>query len=100
MAFLEAQASGLPVVAGPSGGVPDIVENGATGFLCPEGDARAFAAALDRFLSDPAVVSDFGRSAVQHAERHLDTAIACRKLQEILRKAQAIHAARQTGTTS
>ena len=98
LVLIEAQASGMPVVAGHSGGVPDIVDSGKTGHLCPEGDARAFAAALDRLLSDRAALSEFGKSAALHAERNLDTAIAGRKLQEILRKAQAIHAGRQSGT--
>ena len=98
LVLIEAQASGMPVVAGQSGGVPDIVDSGTTGHLCPEGDARLFAAALDRLLGDPVNVSEFGRSAALHAERNFDTAIATRKLQEILRKAQAVHAERQTST--
>ena len=45
MAFLEAQAAGLPVVAGRTGGVPAVVADGVTGVLTPIGDAAAFAAA-------------------------------------------------------
>ena len=40
MAFLEAQAAGLPVVAGRTGGVPAVVADGVTGVLTPIGDAR------------------------------------------------------------
>jgi glycosyltransferase involved in cell wall biosynthesis len=50
MALLEAQACGLPVLAGASGGVPGIVADGKTGFLTPPGDAAAFAAALKSAL--------------------------------------------------
>ncbi len=50
MALLEAQASGLPVVAGASGGVAGIVAAGETGLLTPPGDAAAFAAAVRRLL--------------------------------------------------
>ena len=50
MALLEAQACGLPVLAGASGGVPAIVADGKTGFLVPPGDATAFAAALKAAL--------------------------------------------------
>jgi glycosyltransferase involved in cell wall biosynthesis len=46
MALLEAQASGLAVVAGASGGVGEIIEPEVTGLLVAPGDARAFAAAV------------------------------------------------------
>lgn len=100
LVLIEAQAAGMPVVAGRSGGVPDIVCDGKTGYLCPEGDAGAFAAALDRLLADRRTVSEFGRSAATHAERDLDTEIACRKLGGFLHEAQAIHAARKSGPAS
>jgi len=46
MALLEAQASGLAVVAGESGGVGEIIEPEVTGLLVATGDAGAFAAAV------------------------------------------------------
>lgn len=52
MALLEAQAAGTAVVAGAAGGVPDIVRDGETGLLVPEGDAGAFADAVRRLLVD------------------------------------------------
>jgi len=53
MAFLEAQASGVPVVAGRTGGVPAVVADGVAGVLTPIGDAASFAAAVGRLLDDP-----------------------------------------------
>ncbi|MEX2454236.1 MAG: glycosyltransferase family 4 protein [Rhodospirillaceae bacterium] len=53
MALLEAQAAGLPAVAGRAGGVADIVRDGTTGLLTPEGDVKAFAAALSRLIAAP-----------------------------------------------
>jgi len=52
MAYLEAQAAGLPVVAGAERGVPDVVADGRTGLLCPPGDAGAMARAVDHLLAD------------------------------------------------
>jgi glycosyltransferase involved in cell wall biosynthesis len=71
MALLEAQAAGLPVVAGRTGGVPDIVEDGATGLLVPIGDAAAFAASVAALLDDPARRRAMGEAARRCvAERH------------------------------
>jgi glycosyltransferase involved in cell wall biosynthesis len=47
MALLEAQACGLPVVAGAWGGVPAIIVDGKTGWLSAPGDAAAFTADVD-----------------------------------------------------
>ena len=52
MALLEAQAAGLPVVAGRGGGVAGVVRDGDTGLLTAPGDADAFGAALRRLLTD------------------------------------------------
>lgn len=52
LAYLEAQAAGLPVVAQRTAGVPEVVEDGETGLLTPEGDVAAFAAAIRNLLRD------------------------------------------------
>ncbi|MBM3267066.1 MAG: glycosyltransferase family 4 protein [Candidatus Sericytochromatia bacterium] len=49
---LEALATGRPVVAAASGGIPEIVDDGVHGFLVPHGDADALAAALARLLGN------------------------------------------------
>ncbi len=53
MALLEAQAAGLPVLAGASGGVAAIVRDGLTGVLTPSGDTAAFAVAVADLLAAP-----------------------------------------------
>jgi len=52
VSILEAMAAGLPVVATGVGGVPELVDDGVSGFLAPPGDASALAAALRRVLAD------------------------------------------------
>jgi glycosyltransferase involved in cell wall biosynthesis len=64
---IEALASGLPVVASDLSGIPEIVEDGVTGFLTPPGDDAAIAAALERLRRDPALgrrLGDAGRDRV------------------------------------
>ncbi|WP_344877163.1 glycosyltransferase family 4 protein [Nonomuraea antimicrobica] len=51
--FLEASASGLPVVAGASGGAPDAVRPGETGLVVDGTDAGEVAQAVVELLTDP-----------------------------------------------
>jgi glycosyltransferase involved in cell wall biosynthesis len=81
MALLEAQAAGLPVVAGRTGGVPAVVANGITGLLTPIGDAAAFAAATARLLDDAGERLRLGKAArarinARHDERAAAHALA------------------------
>ncbi len=51
--FLEASASGLPVIAGDSGGSPDAVQEGSTALVVDGRDVQGVATALDHLLSNP-----------------------------------------------
>ena len=50
--LLEAMLAGLPVVATNVSAVPEVVADGTTGILVPEGDVEGVAAALERLLGD------------------------------------------------
>ena len=65
MAMLEAQASGLPVVACNTGGVPAVVEDGLSGTLVRANDASAFANAID------VLIQDDGRRASYSSAAHI-----------------------------
>jgi len=52
-AVLEAMAAGRPVIASNTSGIPDLVQDGVTGYLVPPGDATAFASALEKMLNNP-----------------------------------------------
>ncbi|MBV8089488.1 MAG: glycosyltransferase family 4 protein [Alphaproteobacteria bacterium] len=84
MALLEAQASSLPVVAGASGGVAGIVENGATGFLVTPGDPAAFAAALRALMLDEKRRLAFGKAARKRVLREHDLSNAARRLATVI----------------
>lgn len=51
--IIEALAAGRAVVATRVGGVPDVVDEGETGFLVPPGDTRALAERLETLARDP-----------------------------------------------
>jgi phosphatidyl-myo-inositol dimannoside synthase len=58
--YLEASATGLPVVAGDSGGAPDAVLEGETGFVVPGGDPVATADRLIELLTDAGLRTRMG----------------------------------------
>jgi L-malate glycosyltransferase len=60
VAVLEASACGIPVVASNVDGLPEVVEDGVTGFLVPPSDPSTAAAALLRLLSDRKLREEMG----------------------------------------
>lgn len=72
LVYLEAQACGRPAITGDSGGAPEAVVPGETGFVVPGTDRRALAAALIRVLGDPAEARRLGDAARRFVERSHD----------------------------
>jgi len=60
MIFAEAQAMQKPVVSFATGGIPEVVKHGETGFLAPERDCRTLARYLSLFLGDADLRHKFG----------------------------------------
>ena len=69
---LEAMAFEVPVVSTDVAGMPEVVDDGATGFLCRPGDVAALSETLDQVLSaHPAVLRDITDAALRRVkERH------------------------------
>ena len=63
LAALEAMASGVPVVASDAGGIPEVVADGATGFLHPPEDVEAMAHSAVKLLSDEGLLEQFSQAA-------------------------------------
>jgi glycosyltransferase involved in cell wall biosynthesis len=72
---LEALASGVPVVASRLGGIPEMVQDGVNGFLCPPGDVAAMAACIDRLITDRQLLATMKGNARRYAVDHLDAAV-------------------------
>jgi len=67
--YLEASATGLPVVAGDSGGAPDAVLPGETGYVVGGRDVPAIAARITDLLADPAKAREMGAAGRAWVER-------------------------------
>lgn len=64
---IEAGLHGVPVVASRVGGLPEILVDGVTGFLCPMGSVDEFVAKCSALLSDEPLRLSFGAAARQRA---------------------------------
>ncbi len=66
-AVIEAMIAGLPVVASQVGGVPELVEDGVTGFLVPPGDCQSLAQAIQKLLVGPELRRRMGQAGQEKA---------------------------------
>ena len=90
IALLEAQAAGLPVVAGKQRGVPDIIASGITGLLPKPGDATAFAQALQRLIDDPEARTRMGEAASRRVLEQFDVPVAAERLDATLKTVASV----------
>jgi phosphatidylinositol alpha-1,6-mannosyltransferase len=82
--FLEASATGLPVVAGDSGGAPEAVLDGTTGYVVGGRDPGALAARLIELMRDPQLRSRLGQAGRAWVEREWDWAALAHRLETFL----------------
>ena len=83
---LEAMACGVPVVASNVGGLPEVVEDGETGFLAPVGHVEEMAKHLRRLLSDPDLHARMSHAARARAETHFQLEPAVDRYQAAYRR--------------
>lgn len=83
MALLEAMAWGVPVIASPVGGIPQLLEHAHNGLLVPAGDVDRIAESLALLLSHPARAQRLGAAARATVEARFALAPALVRLEEI-----------------
>lgn len=69
-AVTQGLGCGLPTIATRVGGVPELIEDGKTGILVEAGDVEAIAAALRKFVADPAFARQLGDAGQAHVFQH------------------------------
>jgi len=94
LAMLEAEAAGVPVVAGREGGVAEVVEHGHTGLLTTPRDPAALASAIDTLLGDPAQHGTMADAAWRFVAARRSSAQAAQALDDALHAAHKIREAR------
>lgn len=68
LVYGEAALHGIPAIGTSSGGAPEIIENGVTGFIVPPKDPEQLAKAMLRILVDDKLAAEMGRRAKQRMQ--------------------------------
>lgn len=89
ISLLEAQASKVPVLAAPTAGVPEVVQDGVTGFLVPAADAAGYADRIARLLAGEEIARRAADAAFAQVRRESSWDTYCHRVlglyQEVLR---------------
>jgi phosphatidylinositol alpha-1,6-mannosyltransferase len=88
LVFLEAAACGKPVVGGRSGGIPDAIVDGVTGFLVHPTDPEDIASGLARLLTDDELATRLGQQGRRRVVEEFVWGRVASRVQEIL---QSVH---------
>jgi colanic acid/amylovoran biosynthesis glycosyltransferase len=91
VALVEAQATGLPVLATQHGPFPEVVMDGVSGYLVPERDPVVLAERLIYLIQHPDVAEAMGRAGRRHIEEHFDSRMLSRRVIDIYQWAIARH---------
>ena len=86
VAVMEAQLSGLPVVATRHAGIPEVVLENQTGLLVDEGDESAMAQAMSLLLLDPDLASRLGDGGRQRIKERFTIEHHLRQVEQLLRQ--------------
>ncbi len=84
--IIEAMATGRPVVATKSGGVPEVVVDGQTGLLVPPNDAALLAQAIETLLTDRERAQQMGAEGLACARKLFSTDRVARQVQELYQR--------------
>ncbi len=86
ISFLEASASGLPVVAGDSGGVSDAVQHGKTGLLVNPDSPEDIASAIKLLLTDESLARRYGNEGRRWTETQMSWEHVARRLVSAMKR--------------
>jgi glycosyltransferase involved in cell wall biosynthesis len=89
--LLEAMAVGAPCIATDVTGIPEAIQDGETGFVVPQGDFVAFAAAMERLLDDSELRAQIASRARCRVERHFDVRRNAAELRDLFVSAHRAH---------
>lgn len=89
LVLLEAMQAKLPVISTPEGGIPDVVEDGVTGFLVEQKNSEALADKLEELIKDPQKRKEMGQKGFEKYQRAFTLQAFEERFTDILKKISA-----------
>jgi N-acetyl-alpha-D-glucosaminyl L-malate synthase BshA len=86
LSILEAMCFACPSVATEVGGIPEVIEDDATGILVPFGDTAALAHAVEGLIKDPARRAALGRAAQARAQELFSAGVIVPRYEALYRR--------------
>lgn len=86
LVLLEAMQAQLPIISTFEGGIPDIVEDGVTGFLVPQRDIMALADCMEQLILNPELCQQMGAAGRKRYEELFTAEIFENRISEILKE--------------
>ena len=100
LVILEAMAAGLPVVATPVGGIPEVVIHQETGLLVPVEDVQALRDAIIKLLQNPLLKYEMGNKGLEMVNENFSLEKMCEQVFDIYEKVGCVVAERNAPANS
>lgn len=94
--FVEAMAAGVPAIGTRVGAIPEMIDDGRSGYLIDAGDVRALGDRMERLIDDATVRSAFGAAARALAEQRFNAHRNIGRLEQVFLTANKHIAPRDT----
>jgi len=86
LGILEGMFFGCPSVSTRVGGIPEVIDHGATGLLVPPGDALALAEAVEGLIGNPAHRAELGAAAREVARNRFSAEVIVPQYEALYRR--------------
>ncbi|MGV3488108.1 MAG: N-acetyl-alpha-D-glucosaminyl L-malate synthase BshA [Tuberibacillus sp.] len=86
LVLLEAAACGVPAVGTNAGGIPEVIEDGVTGFIAPVGDIEAITDFALKILENQYLKNEMGERAKSRAETHFHSQLIVEQYENLYKK--------------
>ena len=86
LVYLEAMARGKPVIGGAHGGAPEVIDDGATGYLVQHGDPVQLATSIETLLENPTIAKQMGARGKQRVEHEFRFGVFAKSVKKLLRE--------------